>query len=429
MTQTFDLIVIGGGPAGFFAAIRFAALVSANHAPRVDPPRVLILEKSEQVLGKLLLSGGGRCNLTHDTSDPAELIRFYPRGRKALRNTFYRFGPPQTVQWFAERGLRCYTDEIGCVFPLSNSSQSLADVLTGEAERLGVRVWTQAGAQGLAQDETTRRWQVRISNGSEVSAPLLLIAAGGSRAMLKGLRAIGVTVEDPIPSLFAFRLAETEFIPLAGIVVEDTQTSLPGTRLKQRGALLFTHRGISGPAVINLSAWAARELHQSQYQRPISIDFLPAHGSPDTTDSQLLAQKQQASTRQVNSRSPFEALPARLWEVLCARAGLPETLRWADMSKAQLAKLRTELRACLVHLTARDTHQQEYVTCGGVALHGIDLQTFESKTRPGLFFAGEVLDVDGLTGGYNLQNCWSTGWAAGTSMAQCYLLTKGENHE
>jgi predicted Rossmann fold flavoprotein len=243
---------------------------------------------------------------------------------------------------------------------------------------------------------------------------------------LKLLQNFGVPILPPVPSLFALKLADPECADLAGITVEDVRLSLPGTKLEQRGTLLITHRGFSGPAAINLSAWAARLLKEAGYHHPLQMDWLPQAGALEDTLQVLMDEKNKHGARTILNHSPFSAIPARLWHSLCARAGITSTTRWADLTKTQHRQLGIALRQDAYTIIGRDAHRAEYVTCGGVDLTSIDLRRFESKHHPGLFFAGEVLDVDGLTGGYNLQNCWSTAWVAGTAMANSDVSSSGD---
>jgi len=411
--QRFDLIVVGGGPAGFFGALRFASL-----CPQAS---ILILEKDDHVLQKLLISGGGRCNITHDCDDPRELIRFYPRGGKALLNAFYQFGPQHLLTWFEGRGLNFYCDPEGCYFPSTDKAQSVVDVLVKAAEHFGIRVWTQAGMQNITYDAGKGEYSIQLSVGEEVVAPLVLIATGGNRDAMQVSARFGIATIAPIPSLFAFKMEETFLEDLAGITVEQVNLSLPGTPFSQSGVLLITHRGLSGPAVINLSAWAARLLHNKKYRQDLVIDWLPGEGRTDLSLNDLKTYKLAHGSKAVSQRSPFDQLSERLWKGLVRQAGMAEDMRWGDLSLSQLVILNRELRGGVYHINGRDTHRQEFVTCGGVDLKEIDLSGFESRSFPGLCFAGEVLDIDGLTGGYNLQNCWTTGWIAGERLATCYL--------
>jgi hypothetical protein len=415
--QHFDLIVVGGGPAGFFGALRFASL-----CPQAS---VLILEKDENILQKLLISGGGRCNITHDYDDPQELIKFYPRGGKALLNAFYHFGPQDLLAWFVERGLNFYCDPSGCYFPVTDKAQSVVDVLVKEADNLGVRTWMRAGMEQLTRSAETRGYDVRLTDGQQISAPYVLVATGGSRQAFKVLQALGIAITKPIPSLFAFKLQDPVLSELAGITVDMVELSLPGTPFRQSGALLITHRGLSGPAVINLSAWAVRILHDAGYRYELVIDWLAGRGPADRSLAVLKETKQALGSKQVGKSSPFDEIPDRLWQGLLCRAGLSTDIRWGDLSLPQLGSVNHELRRGNYLITGRDAHRQEYVTCGGVDLKEVDLSGFESRSFTGLCFAGEVLDIDGLTGGYNLQNCWTTGWIAGERLAKCFENTPG----
>lgn len=408
--KNYDLIVVGGGPAGFFGAIRFAEL-----CPKAS---VLVLEKSDTLLQKVLISGGGRCNITHDCNDSNELIKAYPRGGKALRNAFHKFGPAQLIAWFEARGVKFYIDTEGCYFPVTDKAQSVVDVLLDEAARLGILIRTGAGVQSIHREEDSRRFGLVLSDEAEVSAPLLLIASGGSRQTLKMLADFGVEIEKPVPSLFSFQLKEPALLALAGISLPKVVLSLPETALNQAGALLITHRGLSGPAVINLSSKAARCLNEAGYQHALWMDWLPDLGNLAGSLTFLKDYKQKNGRQIAAKAAPFSDLPERLWNTLVKRAGINDKLHWADLTNAQIDALNLELRRGTFHITGRDPHRQEYVTCGGVSLKQIDLSGFESKLYPNLCFAGEVLDIDGLTGGYNLQNCWSTAWVAAGRLAQ-----------
>ncbi len=408
--KTYDLIVVGGGPAGFFGALRFAEL-----CPKAS---VLILEKGDTLLQKVLISGGGRCNISHDCNDPNELIKAYPRGGKALRNAFYQFGPAQLIKWFETRGLKFYIDTEGCYFPVTDKAQSVVHVLLDGATRLGIQLRTGAGVQSIQRKESSLYYKLGLSDGAEVSAPLVLIASGGNRQMLKILRDFGVQIEKPVPSLFSFKLDEPALLSLAGITLEEVLVTLPQTDFRHTGALLITHRGLSGPAVINLSSKAARRLWEEGYQHPLWIDWLPSLGNTYYSLTTLRGFKHKNGWQVVEKASPFQDLPERLWKTLVRRTGIADSLHWADLSNAQMDALNLELRRGAFQIVGRDPHRQEYVTCGGVSLKQVDLSGFESKLHAGVCFAGEVLDIDGLTGGYNFQNCWSTAWVAASRLAQ-----------
>lgn len=408
--EKFDLIVVGGGPAGFFGALRFAEL-----CPKAS---VLILEKGDTLLQKVLISGGGRCNITHDCNDPNELIKAYPRGGKALRNAFYQFGPAQLIKWFEARGLKFYSDSKGCYFPVTDKAQSVVTVLLDEAARLGIKLHTGAGVQSIQREESSLHYKLGLSDGAEVSAPLVLIASGGNRQMLKILRDFGVQIEKPVPSLFSFKLDEPALLSLAGITVEEVLLTLPQTDFRHTGVLLITHRGLSGPAVINLSSKAARLLYEADYQHSLWIDWLPGLGKMTLSLAHLKAFKQKNGRKLVETTAPYSDLPERLWKTLVRRTGIADPLHWADLSNAHMDALNLELRRGAFQIVGRDPHRQEYVTCGGVSLKQVDLSGFESKLHAGVCFAGEVLDIDGLTGGYNFQNCWSTAWVAAGRLAQ-----------
>ncbi|MEE4195659.1 MAG: aminoacetone oxidase family FAD-binding enzyme [Anaerolineae bacterium] len=402
-----DLAVIGGGPAGFFGALQYAALRPAAE--------VIILEKTDRVLQKVLISGGGRCNITHDCDDPRELIQSYPRGGKALLSGLYGFGPSATLHWFRERGLDFYTDEIGCVFPVTDQSQSVIDVLLKEAELLGVRIWQDAGVDQVEMLDDS--FLMDLPHGNQLQANKILWATGGNRQSIKLLRQMGIPIINPVPSLFPFRLSENWLMEFAGLSVEACTVAIPGTEFAASGTVLITHHGISGPGVIRLSSWAARYLKENNYNVPVQIDWLAQAGNQEQTLEILKIWKKQHANKQVATQPVFSVFANRLWQGICTQVGAVSTKRWGDVSNGELAALNQMLRAMPLTITSRDQHKQEYVTCGGVDLQSVNLRTMESKTHPNLFFAGEVLDIDGLTGGYNLQNCWTTGWLAGNSLA------------
>lgn len=405
--HSFDLVMVGGGPASIFAAIQFAE--------RCPDANIVILEKTDRLLQKVLISGGGRCNLTHDCNDPRELINFYPRGGKSLLNAFYQFGPKDTIGWFNSREVNFYVDDDGCYFPSTNRSQTIIDILLNRTNQLGIKTWTQVAAERISIEKETQ-YYIHLSSGDQLLTPRLLMATGGNRQALKMIQALGENVIPPVPSLFSFIINDYRLEGLPGLTVSPAKLSIPGSKFSQVDDLLITHRGLSGPAAINLSAWAARYFHEHQYQLPLEIDWLPLLGNIEEFYASLWQYRETHSTRLITNRCPFPQLVHRLWERLCQSAGIDEKTRWADLSKKRIRTLAQELRKGQFKIDGRNQQKQEYVTCGGVDLKSIHLKTMQSKLFPNLFYAGEVLNIDGLTGGYNLQNCWTTGWIAGNSM-------------
>lgn len=420
----YDAIVLGGGPAGFFAAIR---------AGEENPgARILILEKASRPLGKVLISGGGRCNVTHACFEPAQLVGYYPRGAAALRGPFSRFQPADTVRWFETRGVALKTEEDGRMFPLSDNSLSVANVLEEAARRAGVTLWTQSTALTvetvLAAGERAPRFRVAVRKAAaDLSETLttrsLLFATGSdanSQALLAGL---GHTISPHVPSLFTFNIPDERLEGLAGLSVPQAELRLleaDGSKsalAPQRGPLLITHWGLSGPAALRASAWGARWLHERQYQARLLVNWVYP-----LTFEKVLESLQKVRTNPANSRKKpganplFDPLPARLWKRLTESAGIPESQNWADVSKVSLRSLAEELTAGRYQVQGKGQFKDEFVTCGGVNLDEVDFKTMQSKKIPGLFFAGEALDIDGLTGGFNFQNAWTTGWLAGGAL-------------
>jgi len=429
--QEWDVIVIGGGPAGYFAAIRCAE--SANEAG--NPKRVLVIERARRSLGKVIISGGERCNVTHACFDPAQLVTYYPRGASALRGPFSRFQPRDTVRWFEQRGVALKTEEDGRMFPITDSSKTIVDCLEDAAQRAGVVVWNQASLLDLERisepSELPARFYVRIRRDTLdreqlLSAHTVLFATGSEPYCQSLILHMGHSIQPPVPSLFTFKITDVRLAELAGLSVPSAGLrfaldagSEKMTVPAQHGPLLITHWGLSGPATLRLSAWGARWLHEKNYQAGLAVNWL----YPLVTEK-VYEQLQQQRILPENARkkpgahSIFTQLPLRLWKRLTEAAGISENQNWADISKVTLRRLSEELTAGNYTIAGKGIFKDEFVTCGGVSLDEVDFRTMQSRVVAGLYFAGEVLDIDGLTGGFNFQNAWTTGWLAGNSMAK-----------
>ena len=412
--QNFQVIVIGGGAAGFFGAI--ACATSHRYA------QVTILEAGVKPLTKVRISGGGRCNVTHHCFEPGQLVQNYPRGGRALLGAFTRFNPQNTVAWFQGRGVRLKTESDGRMFPVTDDSSTIANCLTAAAREAGVKLRTKARVKAVSQIQTPQKgFAVKLNTGEILQGDRLLLATGGNPLGYLFAKELGHKVIPTIPSLFTFNLKDPRLQDLAGVSVDKVKVRLlhqdkkNKQQLEQTGALLITHWGISGPAVLKLSAWGARILQENNYRLPLEINWLPDLNS-EIIRQKLLASKCHTPSRQITVSCPFP-LPKRLWQRLVSIAGVGEQLRWAQLSKQALNKLVQELGKGEYEIRGKGVFKDEFVTCGGVSLKEVNFKTMESRICPGLHFAGEILDIDGVTGGFNFQSAWTTGWLAGKGMS------------
>jgi predicted Rossmann fold flavoprotein len=404
-----DVVVVGGGAAGFFAAI-----ACAESRPGLS---IAILEKGAQFLSKVRISGGGRCNVTHAAFDPRQLSTYYPRGGSALLAPFHSFQPQDTMEWFEARGVRLKTEDDGRVFPVTDSSQTIIDCLTQSARSAGVELIPSCSVEAVTKREDGG-FDLSLANGKKSTCQKLMLAMGGCRVPAAGKLpvSLGHSLEPPVPSLFTFHVEIPWLRNLAGITVPNVDISLPGLGFREQGALLVTHVGLSGPAVLKLSARAARELHHYDYKFLVRLNWLP-HVNADQLGRELDSRRASQPSRLVINSS-VAPLPARLWESLVLDAGISRQIRWADLSRGNRHLLVQRLQAGQLPVTGKSLNKDEFVTCGGVRLDEVNFKTMESRICPRLFFGGELLDIDGLTGGFNFQSAWTTGWIAGNSMSQ-----------
>jgi predicted Rossmann fold flavoprotein len=404
------VLVAGGGAAGFFAAI---ACAEANPAAEV-----VLHEATAHPLGKVRISGGGRCNVTHACFDPDRFAQSFPRGSRELIGPFHRFGPAETVAWFGERGVELKTEKDGRMFPVTDQSATVIDCLLGAAARAGVRLVARSGVTSVATDPGGRGpFSIGLSGGGAAEADRVLIATGGGRQSggLSIAESLGHTVQPPVPSLFTFHVDDARLKGLEGVAAPLAAASVPGTRLRESGPILVTHWGLSGPAILRLSAWGARDLRAADYRFPVVVNWVEPRTAAQAR-AELEAGRAEHPRRLVAGANPF-GLPARLWERLAAAAGVAPQTTWATLSRENLSALVLQATAAEFSVAGKSLNKEEFVTCGGVRLSEVDMATMESRICPGLHLAGEVLDIDGITGGYNLQSAWTTGWQAGRAMA------------
>ncbi|HEU5077884.1 MAG TPA: NAD(P)/FAD-dependent oxidoreductase [Opitutaceae bacterium] len=407
------IAIVGGGAAGFFAAI-----AAAEADPRAD---VVLLEATAHLLAKVRISGGGRCNVTHSCFDPRELSKRYPRGGRELLGAFHRFQPQDTIAWFERRGVVLKTEGDGRMFPVTDDSATIVDCLLGAAERAGVRVRSRCGLVSVARPESGG-FELELTTGEKLVCDVLLLATGGNRssAGFSVAEKLGHTIEPLAPSLFTFNISDPRLHELAGIAVADTVASVPGTKLKEQGPTLITHWGLSGPAILRLSAWGARELQGREYHFEVLLNWVG--GLNAEALRARFAEARQAHPKRQVLNSPLFGMPQRLWERLGAAAGLGPEVIWTSLSNAAIGAFCEQLTACRFEVSGKSTNKDEFVTCGGVRLSEVDFRTMQSRICPGLFFAGEVLDIDGITGGFNFQAAWTTGYLAGHAMAAGFSL-------
>jgi predicted Rossmann fold flavoprotein len=427
MPQKKILIVIGGGAAGFFCAV---------NAARLNPAlQVILLEKSSKLLSKVKVSGGGRCNVTHACYSIADILKKYPRGSAFLKKAFHHFFTTDTIEWFKERGVALKTEADGRMFPQSNTSQTIIDCLLAEADKYKVEIRMNAEVKeiksmvngqwsnGEACPTEGNAFQLQLINNKTVDADYICIASGGypKSSQFEWLTKTGHTIQAPVPSLFTLNMPGNPITSLMGITVENASIKITGTKIQQEGPLLITHWGLSGPAALKLSAWGAREMAGKNYHCTIHVNWLPAYNENSLAEKVKLVRFTIASQKIIN-RNPF-GLPARLWEYFLQQCGIHPDLRWADLPAKEQNKLVKILCAQEMEVKGKTTFKEEFVTAGGIVLNEIDVNTMESKILPNLFFAGEIIDVDAVTGGFNFQNAWTTGWIAakgivGRSMGQ-----------
>lgn len=403
MENWFDTVVVGGGAAGFFGALRLRAL-----APRAS---ILVLESAARPLGKVLISGGGRCNVTHDLNDLERLMEFYPRGGPALASILRRFMPADTVRWFESRGVKLKTEADGRVFPVTDRSQTIVDCLLKDAARSGIEVRSGDPVKSIASNPEGYLVQ---SKSGRFPCRAVLLASGSSSAGYRWATALGHELVAPVPSLFTFNVNSPLLQGLAGVSLSRSRaTLLLDPPITQEGPLLVTHWGLSGPAILKLSAWGARVLAERNWRCPLSLDLVPEHTGEDLRA--LMLRLKQGGRRQLGN-PPIE-LPRSLWRAVLKGAELDHQRVWAETSNRDLGRLAEHLKGWRFEIAGRGVFKEEFVTAGGVPLDQVQLKTLESRRSPGLFLAGEILDVDGLTGGFNFQSAWASGWVAGQGMA------------
>lgn len=408
---TERVIVVGGGAAGFFAAIACAAAAPGKE--------VILLERGHEFLSKVRISGGGRCNVTHACFDAREFATRFPRGGQALIGPFQRFQARDTVAWFAQRGVKLKTEGDGRMFPVTDSSQTIIDCLLRAAQSAGVNLRLNTGVERVRRAADGLELVVNEGgNSTVVRCDRLLLATGGCRAAAAGQLAVslGHTLVSPVPSLFTFHIETAWLRELAGISVAEAEATVPGTKLRERGALLATHWGLSGPAILRLSAWGARVLHEKNYRFPLHVNWLSRFSAESLAVQFQVQRKAQAAKFIVNT--PLASLPARLWEQLALASGVARDTRWSSLTRAGQHQFIQQLLRTEFQVSGKSLNKDEFVTCGGVRLSEVDFKTMESRVCPGLFFAGELLDMDGITGGFNFQAAWTTGWIAGQAMAR-----------
>lgn len=400
--------MIGGGAAGFFTAINAAQLNPALE--------VTILEKSGKILSKVKISGGGRCNVTHACFDISDMIRNYPRGGQFLRKAFHQFFTTDTIDWFESRSVKIKKEADGRMFPVTNQSQTIIDCLIKEANRYGVAI--QMNREVKKIENRDESFILTCQNGETLTADILCVACGGfpKASHFEWLEALGHTISTPVPSLFTFNLPAHPITKLMGVAADPVRVKIAGSRLEQEGPVLITHWGLSGPAILKLSAWAARELADRQWNFEATLNWSPRYHD-NSLREQIQEWRKEKATQKIHGKNEF-GLPARLWEFILDSAGIDASMRWADLPARlanQLIQLVTQYK---LEVKGKTTFKEEFVTAGGISLSEVDPQTMMSKKRPNLFFAGEILDVDGVTGGFNFQNAWTTGFIAAKNIAQ-----------
>ncbi|WP_299821762.1 NAD(P)/FAD-dependent oxidoreductase [uncultured Pontibacter sp.] len=406
-----NIVVVGGGAAGFFGAI---ACAEAN--PKA---KVTLLEKSNKLLAKVRVSGGGRCNVTHNCFVPSVFSQHYPRGAKQLKEAFKIFGAAETIAWFKQRGVQLKAEADGRMFPVTDTSETIIECLEREARRTGVAIKTSTGVEKIEPQSINGQpsFILSLSNAQSITAAKVLVCTGGN-PKLKGydwLLALGHKVQEPVPSLFTFNVPNNALKELMGVSVPKAKVRVAGQKLEYEGPLLITHWGYSGPAVLKLSAWGARLFHTLGYNFTALINWIPAF-----TEEALREQLQnyrQAHPKKIVSTNPLFGLPQRLWKALTQLAEIPDELRWAELPAKNTNKLIEALHRAPFEVKGKTTFKEEFVTCGGIELSQVNMKTMESRLHPGLYFAGEVLDIDGITGGFNFQAAWTTGYLAGQAMA------------
>jgi predicted Rossmann fold flavoprotein len=403
------IIIIGGGAAGFFTAI-----TAAEANPNAD---ITILERGKDVLQKVKVSGGGRCNVTHACFLPNELVKNYPRGEKALLSPFMRFSAEDTIEWFRQRNVELKTEDDGRMFPISNNSQTIIDCLEGEAERLNVKILRGYRVEDLEQVDN--QWLVK-TNRQSFSVDKVMVAAGSSTAVWDLLKKLGHTIVEPVPSLFTFNIKDKRIDGLAGLSVPNALIQVEGIKLKTSGPLLITHWGMSGPAILKLSAWGARQLYGIDYQFVIRVNWIGQYNVEELKNILTLDIKAKYLKKLI-AKTPQYQISSRLWLRFLEAANITENMIWADISKKQIQNLAEQLVQGSYAVKGKSTFKEEFVTAGGVKRDEVNFKTFESKLLPNLFFAGEILDIDAITGGFNFQAAWTGGWIAGQTMAMEHL--------
>ena len=402
-----DVIVIGGGAAGFFAAI---------HCAEANPNlKVRILEKGRRVLTKVLISGGGRCNVTHSCFVPRELVQRYPRGSRELLGPFHSWQPQDTIDWFESRGVAIKTEDDGRMFPTTDRSETIADCLVEAARSAGVYVETETGVAAIKHDDDA--FVLVLTDDRKLISARVMLATGGLKpdAIHDSLLSLGHTIQPLAPSLFTFHVADPRINDLPGLSVENVSARIPETKLSESGPALITHWGLSGPAILKLSAWGARELAERHYRFPLQINWI----SQDTEHvvADFKRQKQTAGRKHIANTPRFD-LPRRLWERLVNAAEIPTHQTWGQIDNRGMTRLAEQITAGKFDVTGKSMNKEEFVTCGGVTLKEVNFKTMESRIVPGLHFGGEILDIDAVTGGFNFQAAWTTGRLAGLAMAE-----------